>query len=75
MRRTGDKDKSMVHVLYILRLVKGTPWDKVTLSNEEIKPIALSTVELRLAEGISLLVKFSSERSFITTYWKGLGLI
>jgi len=28
-------------------------WDKATSRSEEIKPIALSIVELRLAEGIS----------------------
>jgi len=43
----------MVRILYALWLEKGTSWDEVTLSSEEIKPIALSAVELRLAEGIS----------------------
>jgi len=31
-------------------------WDKATSSSEEIKPVALSIVELCLAEGISQLV-------------------
>jgi len=34
-------------------LAKGTYWEEATLSSEEIKPVALSIVELCLAEGIS----------------------
>jgi len=34
---------------------EGMSWDKVTLSNEEIKSVALCIVESRLAEGISLV--------------------
>jgi len=49
-----DKGKSMIHALNILQ--RGMSWDKVLLSSEEIKPIALSIVELCLAEGISKLV-------------------
>ena len=37
---------------------KGTSRDKTTQSSEEIKPVALSIVELRLAEGISWLVSW-----------------
>jgi len=33
-------------------------WDEVTLSSEEIKPVALSIVELCLAEGMSQLVSW-----------------
>ena len=32
---------------------KGMPQDEVMLNSKEIKPIALSIVELHLAEGIS----------------------
>ena len=34
------------------QLAKGTSQDEVTLSSEEIKPIALVVIELRLSEGI-----------------------
>jgi len=32
---------------------KGTSWDEVTISSEDIKPVSLSIVELCLAEGTS----------------------
>jgi len=32
---------------------KDTSWDEATLNSEEIKPIALVVIELRLSEGIS----------------------
>jgi len=31
---------------------KGTSWDEATLNSEEIEPIALVAIELRLSEGI-----------------------
>ena len=48
-----DKGKSMMHVFYILQLAKGASRDEATSNSEEIKPVALSIVELHLAEGIS----------------------
>jgi len=47
---------------------KGTSWDKAASSSEEIKPMALSIVELHLAEGNSYLV--SRNLGNITTHWK-----
>ena len=45
--------KELVHDACIARTRKGTPRDKATSNNEEIKPIALSIAELCLAGGIS----------------------
>ena len=45
--------------------MKGTFWAEMTSKSEEIKPIALTTVELRLAEGISYLVSQAISRKFI----------
>jgi len=36
-----------------MQLAKGSSWDEVTSSSEEIKPVYIAIVELRLAEGIS----------------------
>ena len=58
-----DKGKSMMYVLYILWLTKGTSWDKVTLNtpcSQEIKTVASSIVEICLAGSISLLVTQSA---------------
>ena len=44
----------MMHALYVLHLVKGTSRDEATSNSEQIKPVALSIVELCLA-GISSL--------------------
>ena len=41
----------MIHLLCVLQLAKSC--NKAMSSSEEIKPVALSIVELRLAEGIS----------------------
>ena len=43
----------MMHVIYVLRLAKGTSWDETTLNNEDIKTVALSIVELYLVGDIS----------------------
>ena len=37
--------------------------DEVTLNSEEIKPIALAVIELRLSEGINQIVSQSLEKS------------
>ena len=42
-----------MQALELLWLTKGTSWDKVTLNNAKIKPVALLVIELRLSEGIS----------------------
>ena len=52
----------MIHVLYC-GWEKGMSLDKITSSSEEIKPIALSIGELRLAEGISQSVSQLVEKS------------
>ena len=45
--------KSMICALYVLWLAKSKSRDEATLNSEKIKPVALSIVELCLAEGIS----------------------
>ena len=56
-----DNDKPMMHVLYILRWQNATSWDEATPNSKEIKPIALSIVELCLGGGIgwSVSIKLS----------------
>ena len=44
----------MMQALELLRLAKRL--DETTLNSEEIKPVALAIIELRLSKGISLLV-------------------
>ena len=46
----------MMQALELLRLQKDTSRDEATLNSEEIKPIALAVIELRLSEGISQLI-------------------
>jgi len=61
-KRTGtkeDKGSTMMLTMWLRRLVKGMSRDEVTSSSEEIKPVALSIVELCLAEGISQFTLFS----------------
>ena len=43
----------MMHVLYILWLEECTSQDEAVSNSEEIKPLAISNVELCLAEGIN----------------------
>ena len=43
----------MVHALYILQLAKRHVSGRRIVESEKIKPVALSIVELCLAEGIS----------------------
>ena len=52
-------------------------WDEMTSWSKEISLVALSIVELCLAEGINQLVSKSDCRNFyfITTRWKGLRFI
>jgi len=50
-----DKGITMMLAMWLLWLAKGTSQDEAMLSSEESKPVALSIVELCLAEGISLL--------------------
>jgi len=44
---------------------KGTTWDKVMLSGEKFKPVAIAIIELRLSEGISNLVSKYVSQSVI----------
>jgi len=48
--------RTMMRALELHRLAKSTPWDKVTLNSEEIKPIGLVDIQLCLSEGISQIV-------------------
>jgi len=43
----------MMQALELLGWQKGTSPDEVTLNSEEIKPVAIAIIELRLSEGIS----------------------
>ena len=48
-RRTkGSFGKTMMQALELLQLAKGTSPDRVTLKSEEIKPVAIAIMELRL---------------------------
>ena len=51
MRHKGDKGKSMMRALYVLRYAKRHSQDEATLNSEKIKPIALAVVKLCLPEG------------------------
>jgi len=42
----------MMQIFEQLQLAKGTSWDEAMLNSEEIKPIALAAIKLRLSEGI-----------------------
>jgi len=42
----------MMRVLKLQQLVKGTSRYEATLNSEEMEPIALVVIELRLSEGI-----------------------
>ena len=48
-----QKRKSMMCVLYVLRLVKNKSRDEATSNSEEIKPVVLPVPVLYLAGGIS----------------------
>ena len=43
----------MMQALELLRLAKSTSWDEVMLNSEEIKPVAIPTIELHLPKCIS----------------------
>ena len=43
----------MIKALQLLWLVKRHASDKMMLNNEEIKPVAIAIIELRLSEGIN----------------------
>ena len=42
----------MMQALELLQLSKGTSPDKAMLNSEEIKPVALAIIELRLSKGM-----------------------
>jgi len=42
-----------MQALELLQLAKGMSLDEATLNSEEIKPVAIAIIELRLSEGIS----------------------
>ena len=48
----------MMQALELQWLAKGTSLDEATLHGEEIKPIALVVIELRLSEGVSQSVRY-----------------
>jgi len=45
--------RTMMQALELLRLGKSTSPDEATLNSEEIKPVAIAIIELRLSERIS----------------------
>ena len=45
--------RTMMQAMELLRLAKSTSPDKATLNSEEIKPVAIAIIELRLSECIS----------------------
>jgi len=49
----GDKGSTIMLAMRLLQLTKGTSLDEAMSSSKEIKPAALSIVELCLVEGIS----------------------
>jgi len=51
----------MMQASELLQLAKRL--DETTLNSEEIKPVALAIIELRLSKGISLLVSQSVSQS------------
>jgi len=53
----------MKQALELLRLAKGTSLDERMLNSEEIKPVAIAIIELRLSERISKGVSRSVSRS------------
>jgi len=54
----------MMQALELLRLAKNRSPDKATLNSEEIKPVAIAIIELRLPEGIREGVSQSVSRKF-----------
>jgi len=44
--------RTIMRALELQQLVKGTSQDEAALNIEEIKPITLAVIELRLSEGI-----------------------
>ena len=58
--------KTMMRSLELLWLTKGTSLDEAMLKSEEIKPVALAAIELRLSEGISQSVSQSAENSIFS---------
>ena len=70
----------MIRTLYVLRLTKRHISGQSNVEHEKIKPVALSIVELCLAEGISQLISQNKILEFfknsVETCWKlGLGLL
>ena len=45
---------SMMQVLQLVRLAKGTSWDEPKSNNEEIKPVAPVIIKLDLSETVHL---------------------
>jgi len=52
-RTTVSFGRTMIRALELQCWQKGTSWDEATFISEEIKPIALTVMELHLSEGIS----------------------
>jgi len=58
-KRTGtkeDKGSTMMLAMWLLQWQKGMSWDKAMSSSKEIKPVALSVVELCLHQSVSQLI-------------------
>ena len=58
-KKKEDKGSTVMLAMWLLCLAKSTSRDEAMSSSEEINPIALSIVQLCLAEGISQLVENS----------------
>ena len=52
--------RTMMLALELLQWRKGTSPDEATLNSEEIKPVAIAIIELRLSEGISKKIRLNS---------------
>ena len=70
MEHRGKFGRTMMQALELLWLAKGTPRDEATLNSEEIKPVAIAIIELRLSEGISKSVSQSVSRKFCSISFK-----
>ena len=55
--------RTMMQAMELLQLAKGTSLDEATLNSEEIKPVAIAIIELRLSERISQSISQSVSQS------------
>jgi len=65
MENKGEKGMLLENNDASIGAAKGTSPDEVTLNSEEIKPIALVVIELRLSEGTSQSVSQIKKIEFL----------